>query len=226
MTTNICFLFAVYQEFDLATRLLDQIKQFYPTADVVCVTDGTHDPVFESICELRRAEYIKGEQRKLRQLGGSWIERLYQAAIDNSSADLIVQLDPDSFILRQFNYFPNADVSGSIVVGNNGYSFLQGGCKLYKRETLRKILESGLLQDTEYAVNSKYYYQRYMPPYLMPGETPSLQLVATEDHILTNIFTRLNLQVEEWSDVYCRVREACPDPERYAVIHPVKQLCI
>lgn len=216
---ELAFCFTLYDEIELAGRLVRQLRQFYPCSQIVCCTDGIHYPAFTQLTD----HYIEGEQLFTYGNGGAWIKRMFIAALE-TDCDAAVFLDPDSYMLRRFNYFPDADAAGTLMQWRDrDYLYLQGGCKLIKRRAIEKIIDSGLLDASEY-VNGAFGYQRYSDEHRYPSEAFSDRWFISEDHILGDIFTRLNLSFIDWPEVYCRFRESCPNPKSYAVIHPVKSL--
>lgn len=221
---TICFFFGVYKEWDLAFRLSRQLKTIFPTEQILCVTDGTHNSEFAVFCEQQKITYFKGERLFRQASGGAWIKRMFDFFLLKSRADCLISLDPDSFINHAFKELPDADVAGNILSLLDQRQFIQGGCVFFKRAACETIIRSELLNDVKYTCNSLFAYRRYYLPYLVPGEQASSEWYIASDQIWSDVIWKLGLKVEEWNEVYSRVRTACPTPEKYAVIHPVKQL--
>lgn len=220
---NICFLFMIYNDWDLAKRLVSQLTQYFPNSDVVCIADGTHSPSFEDFCG-QSMQYICGEQRLyLQEFGGQWSERAFAAYLECSEKPYLIRVDPDIWINRPFDYLPSSEIGGSVLCTNDGRKYVQGGCVFYRRETVVKILESGYLKDRLYAIDPRFGYKRFSR-YKTANETLDHRVCKAEDHIVAHVAQRLNLSVEDWGDVCCRFRDKCLQPEKYAVVHPVKNL--
>lgn len=218
---KLCFCFTVYEDWDLAKRLIKQLRMF-PSAGVLCLTDGTHNPEFAYLCKIENIRYINGNRLHPQRYGGAWLKRFFYCFLSRSSADFLIRLEPDSFVVRPFNKPPNSDVAGNILVTPDGRRYIHGGCVLFRRSAVEKILNSSLLDNPEYATNSLFGYCRHQAPYLLPGEWPNSEVQGAHDVIFSDVVWKLGLHVSEWDEIYSRVRQACPEPHKYAVIHPVK----
>lgn len=224
LNQDFCFCFSVYQDTDLALRLIQQIRFFYPNVPVFCLSDGKVDKDFMRNCELNQVLLqVNTHRLKLQVYGAAWVIRLLESILKNTTAPNVILLDPDSFILRIFNYLPDAMVGGNILEQNN-QRYIQGGCKFFRRLAVDTILNSGLLNNIKYSYDRCFSYQRFKGNYLAHGESSCEEWLIAEDHILSDCIWQLNLKVAEWEEVYCRFRETCLEPEKYAVIHPVKDL--
>lgn len=223
--SDICFFFGIYQEYELAKRLVDQLRKFYLDSEIICLADGSYDQDFAQLAISASVQYVQGTRLKLQQFGTAWIARNFQAILALSSAPNVIFLDPDSFILRPFAYLPESEVAGNLIPLPNGSLLLQGGCVFFKRSAIEKVIASQLLADPKYN-HPSFGYLRYQLPYLQKNEQPDSAWLISEDLVNTDIINRLGLSIQEWSDVFCRLRELCPDPEFYAVLHPVKEINI
>lgn len=222
---EICFFFGVYTEFDLAERLAYQIRMYYPRSPAYCIFDGTSNRRLEAILSKLEIQYFHGERLHLQEYGGEWTERMfgtYAWALPTNS-NWLCRLEPDSYMRRPFLNLPTADIGGNIISLGAGQNYIQGGCTFYSRQAVVTILDSRMLQSPRFC-NPEFTYARYSNPYLYPGEIESTERLSSTDAISSTVIRELKLSVEEWSEVYCRLREKCPNPERYAVVHPVKNL--
>lgn len=218
---EITFYFSVYNEFDLAIRLLNQIRFFYPHNQIICVTDGTTDLKFESLCKDSNVKYFVGRRLFPQRFGAAWSTRMLLSYLSNSPSKYLVKLDPDSFLNRKFRYLPNTDLAGTLC-SELGMSFIQGGCIFYKREACEQILDSSLLNAARYQTDPRFGYQRFCRLYKTRTEDKSDEWFTAEDKIMSDAAQKLKLTLGNWSEVLCRFRGYCPNGEKYAVIHPVK----
>lgn len=218
---EITFYFSVYKEFDLATRLLNQILYFYPNNRIICVTDGTTNLEFESLCKKSNVKYFVGERLFPQKFGAAWSKRMFQSYLVNSTSRFLIKLDPDSFLNRKFSYLANTDLAGTLCC-ESGTTFVQGGCIFYRREACEQILNSGLLNNPKYQTDPRFGYQRFCRLYKTRTEEKSDEWFTAEDKIISDVAQKLNLTLGNWREVLCRFRGYCPDSEKYAVIHPVK----
>lgn len=221
MTDSFCFWFAVYDDYLLAERLVNQLCKLYPDKEIICITDGTHNLEFENLCQVYQVKYIRSNHLHSREHGGLWLQRMFETYLGFSESDRLIRVEPDTFFRRRFESIPDSDVAGNLLTLPNGKLLIQGGCMMFSRYAAKAILDSGLLEDPRYT-QVEYCYQRYQPPYLMPEESSSNKWLTAVDVIATDICLRLKLNITDWDDIYCRVREACPTPDRYAAIHPIK----
>lgn len=224
-STDIAFCFTVYKEFSLATRLINQIRSYYPESDVICIMDGTCNIEFIHLCEQEQVVCIEGKRLYVRHLGGAWVERLLKTYLERSNADYMIKLDPDSYLRRKFSGFPDTDLGGSLSKLNHlSFTLIQGGCRFQTRETCDKILASNLLKDSQYREKNLFSRSRSQAHYFKLGEQFEDIKHPGEDAIISHVVSTLNLSISDWAEVHCRdVDNYCQDADRYAVIHPVRR---
>lgn len=219
---NVCFWFGVYQEYNLAKRLITSLRSFYPKQQIICIADGSYNLNYATFCNRFEVIYLTEDRIKLQHYGGAWVERMFQSFLDRSSAEIMLRLEPDSFINYGFTTIPKTDVLGNILNTFDGRQYIHGGCIAFSRNAIKKILNSKLLKENKYKTELQFAYQRYKFPYLLCGEKNNEEWIIAEDLIWSDVIWQLGLNVTEWHEVYSRVRESCPEPKKYAVIHPVK----
>lgn len=221
-----CFWFSIYKEdINLVKRLINQIKSLYPSAQIICVADGLNNLEAALICAICNVQFLSPKQHlHTQRFGGAWVERMFRTFLENSDASYLLRVEPDTLLQFCFKAVPKCDVTGNVLAIDDQRSYIHGGCVLFSREAVKKIVESGLLSDSKYAENVEFGYRKYQPPYLLEGEQPSWELHGAQDVIFSDVVARLKLHTENWNEIYSRVRETCPTPEKYAAIHPVKIL--
>lgn len=226
MVADPCFLFHVHDDQRLGMRLADQLRVLYPLADILCIADGIDNKGFKRYAKSHQITYLVGERLKLRRHGGAWAERFLKFYLENSQAPYLIKLDADSYIWRKFESFPTADLFGAIRVNDRGIKVLRGGCAGYQRSTVETILDSKLLQEDEYRIESRYCYRRRSPRFKFPDEPEDWTLITSEDSQIGDIAEKLNLSMAEWDEVSGGImfRETTPDnsDRRWAVTHPVR----
>lgn len=220
--SNFAFAFVVYDEFGLATRLVNQIRSFYPTIDVLCITDGTDNLEFARLCQEKNVKYEVGERVYFQKFGGNWLERLLRCFLNNSNADSLIKLDPDIIINRTFTYFPESNIAGTFIEDTINGNFVRGACRFSTKDSCIKILDSNLLHDSKYKIQSLYGHKRFAPPYWSVGEESSNDVMISEERVFCDVATRLNLSINNWDEVCCKRWELPSNFQDYAVIHPVK----
>lgn len=222
--SDIAFCFAVYQEFDLATRLINQLRYYYPESDIICILDGTFSADYISFCNQQRVHCIEGKRLYIQHLTGAWLERLLKTYLERSKANFMVKLDPDSYLKREFNGFPDTDLGGSLLnLQHLPFPLLQGGCRFHTRSSCVKILGSGLLHNPQYKHQAIFKQPRFKPPYLKPTEIYEGLSTISEDRVVSHIASVLDLSVTDWSEVFCRdADQYSPKASHCALIHPVK----
>lgn len=217
---KVCFWFGLYNEVELANRLVTQLQTYYDNPEIICVLDGTDiKPLAAS-----KITCIQGERLHLAEFGAAWVKRMFETFLDFSGASAMVRLEPDTYINQAFKNIPSCDIGGNILSLTNKLQYVHGGCVYFKREAVEKILESRLLDNLKYKT-SEFSYKRFKAPYLLPFEKESTEEHIAEDIIFSDVIQQLKLQISNWQEVWSRIREDCPNPENYTVVHPVKSLC-
>lgn len=224
---SICFIFFVYQDEHLARNLIKQLKLIIGESkkySVICILDG--NPKQNFLNYLKTCENIKyfvGERLKLQINGGTWLEKIFTTFLLESTAEYLVKIEPDSTVFRSFSLpFPNVDIAGSLVKIVDGRQLVHGGCILFKRKVIKKVVESKLLESSKYKTNRKFGYRRYLPPYLQAGEIPNDEWLISGDAVLADVIQELNFTTYDWKEVSCGIYPSSFANEKWAVFHPKK----
>lgn len=219
---DICFCFVVYNEVQLSKKLISNLQNFYPNSDIICITDGISYLELEHFCNQKKVKYVVGNRLLSEEYGGLWLERHLLKYLEFSNAKFMIKVDPDTLLNRKFSYFPSEDLAGDLCF-QKSLKFIQGGCRFHKRSACEILLNSSILQLPKYILDPVFKYKRFCSPYLMPDEQHDSQVFIAEDKIICDAADQLGLSMGQWNEVYSKVRAYCPEPHKYAVIHPVKK---
>ena len=218
---DICFCFTFYNEIELSKKLISQLQNFYPSSNIICISDGNSNLELEKFCDHHNINYIKGERLFNLKYGGLWVKRMLLTYLENSSSNYLIKLDPDVLIRRKFKYFPDTDLAGDITYHSN-FKFIHGAPRFHKREACKAILDSNLLESPKYILDLNFAYRPHYKTYLTPKQEYNCELFISEDKIICDVAQQLNLKLGQWNEVYSRIPSYCPEPAKYATIHPVK----
>lgn len=224
---KVAFLFHVYQEFELAERLVSQLRFFFPLSNILGIADGTYSYSFNEFAWQHNVKYIEGDRLFYQRTSNEWIKRMFWFYLVSSRSSYLIKIDPDSYVLRRFNYLPSFDIAGSVYKISDKISFIHGGCTLYSREACRKIKDSPLLDSPEYLTSPNYRYRRFQPPYKHESEVVEQGYFTCEDRIVGDLAPKLDLKLGVWDEVDADMYEKNPKDyadTRRAVIHAVKKL--
>lgn len=224
---KVAFLFHVYQEFELAKRLISQLKFFFPSSNILGIADGTYNYNFKEFAWQHNVRYIEGERLFRQETGNEWIKRMFWFYMASSHSDYLIKIDPDAYILRKFNFLPYLDIAGTPFTLVNKVTFIHGGCTLYSRQAAHTIFSTDLINSKEYKKNSVFSYKRFMPPYKRRDEQPETFKCVCEDRIIGDLAQKLGLKMGKWTEVNVDQAEKNPSDYadmKYAVIHAVKEL--
>lgn len=215
------FLINIYKDVVLAERLLRQIRAHYPRNVIFCISDGFSES--HRIKQLQ-TEFnfisIEGRRIKLFKYGGLWLDRQFRVLLNNSTSDYVIKLDPDAILQGKISEFPNADISGSLIVRANKL-VVDGGCRIYSKEAIQKIMDSKLLKDAKYSSDSIYGYRRFSKPYLNEHELEEDAYISSEDQIMGDLIQRLGLSVKQHPEILCGYKIG-DNLQGKSVVHPIK----
>jgi hypothetical protein len=195
----------------LAQRLVEQINTFYPEALILAIGDGA-DPKHRLNCVC----WFRKSLKKLNTIGSFTQENfsfILDMLVSDPTIDSVIKLDPDSFLKRAFNSFPNGKWGGETKRGDFtwGYShWCRGGGYFIKKETIEEIVSSQLLLNPQYNVLQKVELKNNK---------------IYEDCRLGHVANRLNIYPVEWNEVNCgRFSKLDKRSRKKALFHPVKQI--
>lgn len=206
--TNFAFVVTTHaSDWGLCIRLLSQLLEYHKRSERVVITDGPMPHSKIRALEGMATKVVQGEalgQDTSRPT--KWLERLLRVALDYTTSEVIVKLDPDAFVTRAIRGYPGAALFGSLYADGT----VTGGVYGFRRETAQKVLESGLLEREDFQ--------------LLQPQSP---LPVNEERQFSHAVQALEMNTALWGEVCARARPVYNPrdlTERYAVWHPVKSL--
>lgn len=222
---KLAFYFSIYQDELLAVRLVSQLREFYPSSQVVAITDGPSRNDRAKKYLSANATLVETKERlKTPGYGGLFTDRnlnILTTELDTDT-DLVFKLDPDSYVWRKFNYFPNAHWFGGTFVDtvfNN--PCCAGGCWGMRYGAVLQLYESGLLT---HDILKGISYDRYTKARNKKGDLHhKMKQVTREDVLVGWAMSQLEIVPCAWDEVYLRQSgEVTQAPTPVAVTHPVR----
>lgn len=212
------FFFPVYDDTHLCARLISDIRKFYPTADVIAVSDGAiaDRRRFKRVCDRSGVLFLETEKRlKLPDYGALWLQRLFENALARTRAEILIRTEGDTRFHRGFEGFPEVEVAGTL--SEQVPRFPRGGCVMWRRSALKRVIGSGLLGDAKYK-DQFFSYTRY-GKWRHEGEKEDWTPILCSDRVVADVIQRLSLKLSEWEEVNILFR-GIPETEGYAATHP------
>lgn len=219
---NLCFVFNIYQDEDRAKILVQQLKSTLSDSQILSLFEGTPSGDIASYLTSKQIGFNQGERLKPQINGGAWLERIFKTYLESSEAEYLIKIEPDTTIFRTFTSIPNTEIAGTLIQIPDGRELVHGGCVLFKREVVQKIVRLRLLENPKYKFDRRFGYRRYEPPYLQEGEVRSSEWIISGDAVLADIIQELNISVENWTEVSCGVHPSEMASDNWAVFHPKK----
>ena len=217
---RLAFHFAIYQDEPLALRLAGQIRALYPTADIVAICDGPADTdACQQLMSQQGVIVCEGEHLKQWGMGGASAHRNLQAVLGETSAELFIQLDPDSYLWRAFRSFPEADWFGQCHYSHcTMYPRVPMGCLHgaawgMRREMAAAAVERELLLDPLYSTSKMLW--------AYPLARDSKRFVPRLDLIWGNVAAELGVTPTCWPEVSGGLMAGAHNTYDWAVTHPV-----
>jgi hypothetical protein len=153
---KICF---VINAFDETTRqiqtLVDKLAEIYPTSDRIVIQDGT----MEKPRSLKRCLYHEDAHLKAKEHGGAWTHRYLLFCLQNSDAEYIIKLDPDSktgvevMIPETTGFQVLAAVRTSTLPNGRNYRMPHGGALCFSRTAAQLLTQRQIFLDSRLVNN-------------------------------------------------------------------------
>jgi hypothetical protein len=201
---RIFFCIVVWQgDFELSKRLIQSLRLFHPDSQILVISDGAElTEEYVEFCTKNSVFLSQGIRLKQFGRGGLWLKRNFEVIL-HFDFDVVFQLEPDVYVTRTLLVPQNLlDLAATKLRCN---AFL-----LYRRETLRRILDSGILDNPERFSNCNY-------------EKNGGKFVAN-DQILPQIIEELQLKVSRFPmSLWIKPNGFHFDPSRlehFSAIHP------
>lgn len=220
---KLSFLFHVYRDELFAHRLVNQIKEYCKGADILAIFDGEFNPKFADFLRQEKIDYFAGENLKSKQ-GGLWCQRYHEFFLTQSEADVLIKIDPDTYIHRPLKSIPEADIFGAINQNPGLPIHVRGGFCGFKRSASELLVESKIFYDPFYR-SAQFWYPRY-GHWKFFDEGWQTEWITLTDPIVGHAAAKLGLTVKSWAEVQGGIcfRERVPDNSdlRYLATHPVR----
>ena len=138
----------------VSLRLLEQISKHHPESTIVVITDGLTSEC-QTLISHPNVIFIEGEHLKKHQTIGAFTTRNFALTLAFTTAPIIIKLDPDSFLRNPITstLVPEAKWQGLLRQVRTPWglsTWANGGGWAMARESMSKILESGLLLNPRY----------------------------------------------------------------------------
>ncbi len=193
------------------------LRDAYPAAPAVVVTDGVDDPRYAEACRRFHVAYEPGAFLKRIECGGAWWRRFLDAGA-RLGTDWIVKLDPDARMARPFAVAPACGIAGTLENAGTARENIQGGIQAIHRSVARKILASNLPEHG--ALRSEWTFD---PDDATRRQWRALAYFSTDSSLMW-LARQLGVVVGDWPEVASRWLAPAPaNPDRkYAATHPHK----
>jgi hypothetical protein len=194
---SIVFFIGVYDDQERAKKRIAELKVQYPMQKVLSISDGKHDASYRDFCSNNGVTYFEGKHLKGKHTG-QWTQRRLKFFLDNSDAEYVVKIDPDTRVQKTM-WFPEVDVSAPVHLATLPTIGFSGCCLCISRTLAQRLVSSDVL------MQQKYQTQDY----------------PLEDMILTEIFSQWKVEVHDLPDVISNMKTG-QDVSKYAFAHPVR----
>ena len=232
VSNGIGFYLTVYRDEIWAHRLVRQIKTFYPEAPILITTDGpAHAP---SLDAMEGATVIQFNRRlKVVGNGGLYTQRNVLAAVvvaEQHNVDIMIRVDPDSYLWRPFTYYPDSEWFGSTynITSSLGVSTCcAGGCWGIRTPLLKRLAKSKILLDDRLFAKDISYARYHVRSLQKQGDTTrSRELIIKDGTMMGWAVNQLGVIPTKWDEVHVpRNGEIIQTPPfKYAVTHPVRSI--
>ncbi len=223
--SDLTFYLQVYRDAREARWCLRNLRQHYPTANILIVSDGDNDPVWPRIARRFGARYVAGQRLYDTEFGGRLVQRMLDLFAENPTPYLI-KIDTDTWAHRRLRHLP----TGCRVFGTLewitwadreplGYPNVQGGFVGYTREAVSLIRSSKVLLSTR--------LQDYASTY---ADVEDIHRRAVQGMVSFDFLTRyacrsLGITCEEFDEVKSQYRGWVRETQgQFAFTHPHKEV--
>lgn len=219
--SKITFYLQLYHDGDLARHTLRRLRQHYPDARVILLSDGDDNHTYHSLAAAFNAEYIRGERLYGKENGGKMLQRMFDEFL-KGHGDVLVKIDTDTRIDRPFRQPPtdNAVYGTPLRLGPP-----QGGCVLFPRDVAARLAASGVLLSPElldpHTSWGKCQYPSFLEEHLKHTGRMSFEWT------LYWACQKIGITVKPYDDVYSTWKQGIVNSDRkFAAVHPDKFLHI
>lgn len=213
---DLAFFFNVCGDEPLAIRLVDQIRSFYPSSEILIIGDGAI--ANEAVIPMRKAGAVVVNDRRLKPKGTSeFTKRNLRLILEHTTANLVIKIDPDTILQRPFTHFPDAEWFGKLVrvrwfSDQIEVLAVHGSCWGMQRSLIERLHDSEVLDD----LNHRY------------GDPKNISLkhgtpVPFEDPCIALAVKAVGVTPVKWGEVFHSYDREPPKDLSYATIHPCRE---
>ncbi|MBW4484876.1 MAG: hypothetical protein KME14_20265 [Tildeniella torsiva UHER 1998/13D] len=138
-------------DWHLAPRLVGQIEAFYPEAKILCLPDGFSPGPLPGAIVGDAAEPLK-QPASIHQYS---YRRCTLALAHLDGCEVLVQLDPDTYLQKPFTHWPQSQWAGSFMAvpttGPPFRKFMHGALWMMRRQLLQQLVEENPFCPQHYA---------------------------------------------------------------------------
>ena len=216
---DLCWFMAVHRDARQAVRCLGELRACYPDARVIVRSDGDRDPLLSTFPDRFGVELHLEDRLLPVEHGGAAVKRML-VLFEERPTDHLVKIDPDSVVQRRFHRLPAGESIFGTLQGRMPEVSIQGGGLGITRGSVRRILESGLLDEPALRhPDRRRGESRYWDVLAARADRCGL---ASFDWTLGWIASELSIALVEFDEINSRWEEETDNTDgRYALTHPV-----
>ena len=103
---DLTFYLQVYRDRREAKWCLTHLRQHYPDAQLLMVSDGDTDPAWQRLADRFSARYVPGQRLYKTEYGGQMIQRMLDLFAE-SPTNYLIKIDTDTWVHRRLRYLPS-----------------------------------------------------------------------------------------------------------------------
>lgn len=204
---DLTFYFGVYKDVGRARSAIHSVRQHYPGARLLVVSDGDDDPTWQEFGA------VYGERLYPLRNGGRMIHRMLSLFLGRPTQYLF-KLDTDTVAHRRFHELPvKSGVFGHLQRLGDGSRTVQGGFQGFTLEAAQ-TLHCGLLDSEELCDHKVWAKDEWLLKYV-----EGRGLIST-DWLLGYAADRLGVEMYEYREIWSNWKRKPAEPSRYAFVHP------
>lgn len=223
--SDLTFYLQVYRDAREARWCLTNLRQLYPHARVIMISDGDDDPVWPRLAKRFGVQYLAGQRMYGTEFGGRMIQRMLDVYAEQPT-EYLIKIDTDTWAHRRLQFLPTGcRVFGTLewsTWGNNqplGFPNVQGGFVGYTRQAAQLIRSSKVLLSNQLMDYAGTY-----------ADVEEIQRRAEQGMVSSDFLTRyacrvLGIACEEFDEVKSKYRGWVAETDgQFAFTHPHKSV--
>ena len=212
-----------YNDTPLLAQCLNSVRNTYPSARLITISDGWNDPIIQQVAQGFSSECYYDDRLFYLEKGTSMWKRYFDLYLKQPT-DYFFRIDTDTLFHRPLKSLPASHCYFGFLqemeVPNRKEKipFVQGGCMGFPAQTIDAICSSGILDDED--INRRPYetwgigFSRYMPD----------RGLISVDKMMGYIAFRLSIPAKQHCEIYSQwyVNKGNARSSHYAITHPHK----